>query len=422
MKIKKIFAREILDSRGNPTIEVEILTDFGISRAIASSGASSGTHEAIEIRDGEKRFMGKGVLKVVNNVNKTIAPRLIGMECTDQENIDKLMIELDGTENKSNLGGNAIVATSMAICKAGAMSLGIPLYEYIGRLAGIGKNVLPVPQMNVINGGAHAGIENDIQEHMIIPIGKNFRESLRMGCEIYQNLKAILKKRFGALATLVGDEGGFVPPLENVFERLEVITKAIRNAGYEGGCFLALDSAASEFYKNGVYTIIDKKFSSGEMIDFYKELISKFEIISIEDGLAEDDWNGWVELTKTLGRKIQIVGDDLLCTNPERIKKAIRLNAINSILIKPNQIGTVTETIEACKLRFEKGYGAVVSHRSGSSEEIFVSDLVVGLSTGQSKFGAPARSDRNCKYNELLRIEEVLGNKAKFPGKDFRKV
>jgi enolase len=417
-KIKKVIAREVLDSRGNPTVEAEVVADKITVSAIVPSGASTGSHEALELRDGDKkRYGGKGVLKAVKNINKIISKKIIGLNCESQKKIDGLMIKLDGTENKSNLGGNAILAVSMAVCKAAAINESTPLYKYISQISGIKskKFLLPIPQMNIMNGGKHAGIDNDIQEHMIMPIRfKSFSEALRAGVEVYHELGKLLKKKFGPQGILLGDEGGFVPKIDNVDERLELIDKAIANTGYKNKIFLALDCAASEFYYTGYYKIRNKEYSAGELIDFYKNLVRKYKIISIEDGMAEDHWNGWKQLNKELGKKIQIVGDDLLVTNVQRIGEAFKEKACNALLIKPNQIGTVSETIDAFKLSLKNKWNNIVSHRSGSTEDTFDSDLVVGLSAGQFKYGSPARSERTAKYNRLLRIEEELGSKAGF--------
>lgn len=422
-KIKAIKAREVLDSRGYPTVECDVLTNRGLFRAMVPSGASTGVHEALELRDGDKkRYLGKGTLKAVENVNDFISERMVGLDCIEQKEIDRDMIELDGTENKDKLGANAILAVSMAVCRAGAAENDKPLYQYIGDLFGIRPNILPVPMCNIINGGKHAGQENDIQEHMIMPTGaENFREGIRMIAETYSALKNILKKKLGAGATLIGDEGGFAPPkIKTVQERFELMSKAIKKAGYKEEFVFALDSASSEFFKNGTYAIRKKKMDGGEIIDFYKDLVKTYPIVSIEDGLAEDDWDSWVEMTRKLGNKIQIVGDDLFVTNTKRIQKGIELKAANSVLIKLNQIGTVTETLNAIKMVFDNEWTAIVSHRSGETEDSFISDLVVGVNAGQCKFGAPVRSDRNAKYNQLLRIEEGLGGKAKYLGKNFR--
>ncbi len=415
-KLKRIKAREVLDSRGNPTIEVDVLTNNGLSRAIVPSGASTGKHESLELRDHDKRYNGKGVLKAVNNVNK-IAKKLIGLDCTNQKKIDSLMLKLDGTANKSILGANAILGVSLAVCKAAALSSSLPLYQYISKLSGR-KLSLPIPQMNIINSGRHAGIENDIQEHMIMPVKfKSFSEALRAGTETYHTLKEILKDKFDATAINVGDEGGFAPPIKNIIERLELIQSAIETTGYNKKIFIALDCASSEFYHHAKYQINGVTYDSGELIDFYDDLVKTYNIISIEDGMAEDDWHGWHELNLKLGNKIQIVGDDLLVTNVSRINRAVKEKSCNSLLLKVNQIGTVTESIEAANLAFNNKWSVVVSHRSGETEDTFIADLAVGLDSGQSKFGAPARSERNCKYNQLLRIEERLGKKIKFNNK-----
>ena len=412
-EIKKIKAREILDSRGNPTVEVDLFTKNGLSRASVPSGASTGKHEALELRDGGKRYLGKGVLKAVSNVNNVIAEKLVGKDCTKQDEADALMIELDATPNKSKLGANAMLAVSMAVCKAGALETNVPLYEYIANLVDSKRLTLPVPQMNVINGGLHAGIENDFQEHLIIPRGaKSFSEALRMCSETYHVLKKKLKERFGNSAIHVGDEGGFVPPLKSVDERLEFITEAIEELGYTKEFALGIDAAASEFYHDGKYRVLNEDYSVAELTAFYDELCKKFKIISIEDGFSEDDWNAWSMLESKLGEKIQLVGDDLLVTNVKRIKKAIEMEACNALLLKLNQIGTVSEALEAFKLARKTGWNVIVSHRSGSTEETFFADLVVGLDAGQFKYGAPARSERTCNYNQLLRIEEALGSKA----------
>jgi len=414
-KIIKIGAREILDSRGNPTVEAYVFTTGGLSRASVPSGASTGKYEALELRDGGSRYLGEGVLKAVSNVNNVIAKKIVGQDCTKQKEADELMIELDGTLNKSNLGANAILAVSMAICKAGALESNLPLYEYIAKFVDSRGVTLPIPQMNVINGGMHAGIANDFQEHMIIPFGaKTFSDALRMCSETYHTLKKNLKEKFGNSAILVGDEGGFVPPLKSVDERLKFMSEAIEELGYTKEFGLAIDAASSEFYGKGRYSIMEKNYSSGELTDFYSDLCEKFRIISIEDGLSEDDWDGWIRLNSKLGKRIQIVGDDLLVTNVERIRKAVKVDACNALLLKLNQIGTVTEALAAFGSAREAGWNVIVSHRSGSTEETFFADLVVGLDAGQFKYGAPARSERTCNYNQLLRIEEELGRKAKY--------
>jgi enolase len=422
-KIVNIKAREVLDSRGNPTVEVDVVTENGIFRAMIPSGASAGQHEALELRDGDKaRYLGKGTLNAVKNVNKIIAPKIIGIDCRQQKTIDKIMLKLDGTDNKDKFGANAILPISMAVTKAGAAAKEIPLYQYIGEMFGIIPHKLPVPMCNIINGGKHAGQENSIQEHMLMPTGaKSFTEGIRMVSESYHHLAKILKKKFGAGGILIGDEGGFAPAqITDVNERLDLMLKAVENAGYEGMMKIAMDPAASEFFYDGTYKIGKKSFSGGEMVDFYADLCKKYPIASIEDGLAEDDWDSWVEMVKKLGTEIQIVGDDLFVTNTKRIQKGIELNAANSVLIKLNQIGSVTETLNAIKMAQDEGWTAVVSHRSGETEDTFIADLVVGTSAGQIKTGAPARSDRNAKYNQLIRIEEELGDDAEYPGIDFR--
>ena len=413
--IKKIIGREILDSRGNPTVEVDVVLESGaIGRAAVPSGASTGEHEAVELRDGDKnRYLGKGVLKAVSNVNKELNSALAGKDASKQKLIDKLMIELDGTENKSRLGANAILGVSMAAAKAAAIQKKMPLYKYLG---GEDANILPVPMMNILNGGAHADNNVDLQEFMIMPRGAaSFKEALRMGAEIFHNLKKILHDK--KLSTAVGDEGGFAPDLRSNEEAVEVILQAIEKAGYKAGkdVFIALDPASSSFYENGKYILeaeVVKEKSADDMVNFYANWVSKYPIISIEDGLAEDDWDGWKKLTKSLGDKIQIVGDDLFVTNTKRLKIGIAKHVANSILIKVNQIGTLTETIEAIKLAKKKGYTAVVSHRSGETEDTTIAHLVVAMGTGQIKTGSLCRTDRICKYNELLRIEEDLVGKA----------
>jgi len=422
-KIIKIKAREVLDSRGNPTVEADIETEEGIFRAMTPSGASAGQHEALELRDKDKsRFLGKGTLKAVDNINKKLAPKIIGLDCIHQETIDNIMLKLDGTDNKEKFGANSILPVSIALTKAGAAAKNLPVYQYIGELFGVIPHKLPVPMCNIINGGKHAGQENSIQEHMLMPTGaKSFSEGIRMVSESYHHLAKILKEKFGATGVLIGDEGGFAPvKVTSVEERLDLMLKAVDNAGYEDMMHIALDPASSEFFYNGKYKIGKKTFSGGELIDFYVELCKKYPIISIEDGLAEDDWDSWVELTKKLGTEVQIVGDDLFVTNTKRIQKGIELNAANSVLIKLNQIGTVTETLNAIKIAHDEGWTAVISHRSGETEDNFIADLAVGTSSGQIKTGAPARSDRNSKYNQLLRIEEELAEGAEYPGVDIR--
>lgn len=418
-RIEAIKAREILDSRGNPTVEVEIHLSGGAQgRAAVPSGASTGEREALELRDGDKkRFLGKGVRKAVQNVQKIIAPRLKGMEAADQANLDRIMIEMDGTENKSKLGANALLGVSMAACRASAQALGIPLYRYLG---GAGARELPVPMMNFVNGGAHADSDLDIQEFMVVPAGAgNFAEALRMGAEIFHTLRQILKKK--GYSTSVGDEGGYAPRLGSNEEALQWIVEAISQAGYVPGkdAFLALDSAASEFYEEGAYLFKagkKKKLSSEEMIDFYEDLVNRYPIKSLEDALAERDWKGWEKLTRRLGKKVQIVGDDIFVTNPKILQEGIEKGVANSVLIKLNQIGTVTETLEAIEMARRARYTAVVSHRSGETEDSFIADLAVGTRVGQIKSGSASRSDRMAKYNQLLRIEEELGDTAIFRG------
>ena len=415
-KIKKIKAREVLDSRGNPTVEACISTDYGCVKSIVPSGASTGIHEALELRDNEKRYSGKGVLKAVKNVNDIIAKKIIGLDCRKQKEIDNILIELDGTENKSRLGANAILSVSMAVCKAGAICSGKHLFEHIKNLSGSKKLALPIPQMNVINSGRHAGIDNDIQEHLIMPADfKSFSEALMAGVETYHALKNILKKKYGARSILLGDEGGFAPPIESVEERLSLLVNAVEESGYGGKIKLALDCAASEFYDGKIqkYKIINSAYDSRQLVDFYKSLIAKFPIVSIEDGFAQDDWNGWNYFTKELGGKIQIVGDDLLVTSIKRIKNAMSQNSCNALLLKLNQVGTVTESLDAANLSFKNKWNVVVSHRSGETEDAFIADVAVGIGASQSKFGAPARGERTAKYNRLLNIEEKLGKKAK---------
>ena len=417
-KIKSICGREILDSRGNPTVEVDIVLENGVlGRAAVPSGASTGEHEALELRDGDKeRYLGKGVLKAVSNVNEVIAPELIGKDVTKQEEIDRLMIELDGTENKEKLGANAILGVSLAVVKAGAIYSKLPLYQHIRKTyrLPITDYRLPVPMMNVINGGKHADNNVDLQEFMIVPIGESFRESLRIGAEVFHNLKEVLKEK--GYSTAVGDEGGFAPDLKSNEEAIQIILEGIKRAGYKAGedVALALDPAASEFYKDGRYILASEKkdLSASEMIDFYKVWVDKYPIISIEDGLAQDDGGGWTELTLKLGKRIQIVGDDLFVTNPKRLKRGIEEGIANSILIKLNQIGTLTETIETIKMAKEAGYTTVISHRSGETEDATIADVAVATNAGQIKTGSCSRSERIAKYNQLLRIEEKLGPKA----------
>jgi len=422
--ISKIIAREILDSRGNPTIEVDcILNDGTRGRAAVPSGASTGEHEALELRDGNKsRYLGKGVLKAVCNVSDVIGPNIKGKDPFNQKSLDKFLIELDGTQNKSRLGANAILGVSLAVAKAAAYSKGSPLYKYLG---GAKAKTLPVPLMNIVNGGLHADNNLDLQEFMIAPIGApNFKEALRMGAEVFHNLKSILKKR--GSATSVGDEGGFAPNLKSNHEAVEVILEAISAAGYKAGkdIYIALDAASSSFYKNGIYILkseVPSEKSSDDMIEFYAGMVKDYPIASIEDGLAEGDWSGWRALTKELGDKVQLVGDDLFVTNIKWLKKGIDEGCANSILIKVNQIGTLTETLGAITLARQNGYTAIISHRSGETEDTTISHLAVATNVGQIKTGSLSRSERIAKYNELLRIEEELANTAIYGGKSWRK-
>jgi len=417
-RIENIHAREILDSRGNPTVEVDVMLESGvIGRAQVPSGASTGVREALELRDGDAaRFLGKGVITAVSNVNEKIMPELVGLESLDQVGIDKTMIELDGTETKSSLGANAILGVSMATAKASAIELNIPLYRYLG---GANAKVLPVPMMNILNGGEHADNNVDIQEFMIMPVGApTFREALRMGAEVFHNLKKVLHDK--GLNTAVGDEGGFAPNLKSNEEALQVIMQAIEKAGYKPGedIFLALDAAASSFFKDGSYVLeaeAEPRKNSDAMVEFYAGLISKYPIISIEDGLDENDWAGFEKMTRELGNKIQIVGDDLFVTNTKLLKQGIEKSISNSILIKLNQIGSVTETLEAIEMAKRARYTAVISHRSGETEDTTIADLVVACNAGQIKTGSASRTDRIAKYNQLLRIEEELGDCAEYP-------
>jgi enolase len=419
MDIEAVWAREILDSRGNPTLEVEVLLEDGAwGRAAVPSGASTGMHEALELRDGDKeRYGGKGVTQAVENVNNVLAEALLGYDGTDQAAIDGLMIELDGTATKSRLGANAILGVSLAVAKAAANSVGLPLYRYVG---GTDARILPVPMMNILNGGKHAADSTDLQEFMVMPVGaSSFREALRWGAETYHNLKAVLKDK--GYSTNVGDEGGFAPSLGSNEEAIELILQAIEKAGYRAGedIWIALDPAASEIFEDGVTYNLKKegrRLSGSQMVDFYVDWVEKYPIISIEDGLAEDDWQAWSLLTERVGDKVQLVGDDLLVTNVERVEKAIALKACNSLLCKVNQIGSLSEAIEAVRVAHRAGWTAVVSHRSGETEDATIADLAVALNAGQIKTGAPCRSDRVAKYNQLLRIEEELGDAAIYAG------
>ncbi len=416
--IVEIRAREVLDSRGNPTVEAEVLLESGaVGRAIVPSGASTGEREALELRDGDSsRFKGKGVLKAVDNIRGEIAKRLVGMESLNQREIDKVLIDLDGTPNKSRLGANAILAVSLAVAKASAEELGIPLYMYIG---GISSRRLPVPFMNLINGGVHADNPLDVQEFMVVPVcGGSFKEALRAGAEVFHTLKDILRSK--GFSTNVGDEGGFAPDLNSTREALDLLLTAIEKAGYKAGeeVFLALDVASSELFREGYYHIEGRKMGPQEMVRFYEDLLKDYPIISIEDPFSEEDWEGWRAVTEALGNRVQLVGDDLFTTNPEILKKGIKLGVANSVLIKPNQIGTLSETLDTVAIAKENGYRTIISHRSGETEDTFIAHLAVGLNAGQIKTGSVSRTDRTAKYNELLRIEEELGYGAEFWGKE----
>ena len=412
-----IGAREILDSRGNPTVEVEVILDDGhVGRAAVPSGASTGAFEAAELRDGGNRYLGKGVLKAVSHVIDDIAPEIEGLEAQDQRIVDETMITLDGTPNKSRLGANAILGVSLAVAKAAAESADLSFFRYIG---GPNAATLPVPMMNILNGGAHADTNVDIQEFMIAPIGApSFRESLRWGAEIYHSLKSVLKKR--GLATSIGDEGGFAPNLESNRAALELIIEAIDTAGFKAGkeIALAMDVAATEFYENGQYSFEGNQRSSSQLIEYYKELVASYPIVSIEDPLSEDDWDGWGAMTRELGKSIQLVGDDLFVTNPTRLARGIESHTANALLVKVNQIGTLTETLDAVSLAHRAGYKSMMSHRSGETEDTTIADLAVAAECGQIKTGAPARSERVAKYNQLLRIEEELGDSARYAGRN----
>lgn len=421
--IVDVFARQILDSRGNPTVEVDVITEEGfMGRAAVPSGASTGVHEAVELRDGGDAYMGKGVLKAIDNVNEIIAPELVGMDATEQAAIDNLLLHLDGTENKSKLGANAMLAVSLAVAKAGAEATGQMLYNYIG---GVNARTLPVPMMNILNGGEHADNAIDFQEFMVMPFGAStFSEGLRWGTEIFHHLKKVLKEK--GYSTNVGDEGGFAPNIQSNEEAIETVLTAIDRAGYKAGeqVWIAMDAAASEFYdeKEKVYHFKSngQKLSSSEMVAYWNNWVSKYPIISIEDGLHEDDWQGWQMLTEAIGNDVQLVGDDLFVTNVKRVSKGIEQGCANSVLIKVNQIGTLTETIETVQLAQANNYTCVMSHRSGETEDTTIADLAVALNTGQIKTGSASRSDRMAKYNQLIRIEEMLGETAKFIGKEFK--
>ncbi|WP_019587963.1 phosphopyruvate hydratase [Deinococcus apachensis] len=418
MNIEKVIAREVLDSRGNPTVEAEVFLDSGFSgRAIVPSGASTGTHEALELRDGGGRYGGKGVQKAVQNVNEALGPAVVGLDASDQGAVDAAMLDLDGTPNKGRLGGNAILAVSLATARAAANELDVPLYRYLG---GSNAKTLPVPMMNVINGGAHADNSVDFQEFMVMPVGApSFREALRYGAETFHALKKVLSGR--GYNTNVGDEGGFAPDLKSNEEALEVLLEAIQKAGYEPGkdIAIALDPAVTELYKDGQYHLESegRALSTAEMVDFWADWSSRYPIVSIEDGLAEDDWEGWQLLTSRLGDRVQLVGDDLFVTNPERLQRGIETNVGNAILVKVNQIGTLTEAMDAIELAKRSRYGTIISHRSGESEDAFIADLAVATNAGQIKTGSASRSDRIAKYNQLLRIEAQLGDRAVYPGR-----
>jgi enolase len=420
--IARVQARQILDSRGNPTLEVEVFTNNGaFGRAAVPSGASTGAHEAVELRDNDKKvYMGKGVLNAVNNVNSVLQEALIGQSVFDQAALDNYMRVMDGTSNKAKLGANAILGVSLAIARAASVEAGMPLYKYVG---GVGAVTLPVPMMNILNGGSHADNKIDIQEFMVMPFGaETFSQGLQMGTEIFHTLKGVLKKK--GHSTNVGDEGGFAPNLGSNEEAIEVVLEAIEKAGYKPGedVYIALDAASSEFYKDGKYIFesTGEKRTSAQMVDFWKDWTKKYPIISIEDGLAEDDWDGWKKLTDAIGKKVQIVGDDLFVTNTERLSQGIEKGIANSILVKVNQIGTLSETIDAVNMATRNSYTSVMSHRSGETEDSTIADLAVALNTGQIKTGSASRSDRIAKYNQLLRIEEELGSIAYYPGKNFK--
>lgn len=413
-----VYAREILDSRGNPTVEVDVfLEDGSMGRAAVPSGASTGAFEAVELRDGDKeRFLGKGVTKAVDNVNSIIAPEVVGYDATEQVELDNALIELDGTPNKGKLGANAILGVSLAAARAASLSVGLPFYQYLG---GVNAKQLPVPMMNILNGGKHADNNIDIQEFMIMPVGAaNFAGALRMGAEIYHVLKKVLKKK--GLNTSVGDEGGFAPSLDSNEEALAVIVEAIREAGYRPGedVALAIDAAATEFFKDGAYVLEGRPRSAAEMVDYYLALLEKYPIVSIEDGLSEEDWDGWKLFTQRAGGRIQLMGDDLFVTNTERLARGIAGGVANSILIKVNQIGTLTETLDCIEMAKRAGYTAIVSHRSGETEDVTIADLAVATNAGQIKTGAPSRTDRVAKYNQLLRIEEELGARSTYRGRE----
>ncbi|XP_040181876.1 alpha-enolase isoform X2 [Rana temporaria] len=430
MSIQKIHARQIFDSRGNPTVEVDLFTAKGLFRAAVPSGASTGIYEALELRDNDKtRYLGKGVNRAVKYINEFLAPALTTQDVSvvDQEKIDQLMLDMDGTENKSKFGANAILGVSLAVCKAGAAEKGVPLYRHIADLAGNPEVILPVPAFNVINGGSHAGNKLAMQEFMILPVGaSSFKEAMRIGAEVYHSLKSVIKEKYGQDATNVGDEGGFAPNILENKEALELLKTSINKVGYTDKIVIGMDVAASEFYRQGKYDLDFKSpdepsryISPDKLADLYKDFIKNYPVVSIEDPFDQDDWEAWSKFTADVG--IQVVGDDLTVTNPKRIEQAVAKKACNCLLLKVNQIGTVTESLQACKLAQTNGWGVMVSHRSGETEDTFIADLVVGLCTGQIKTGAPCRSERLAKYNQILRIEEELGPKARFAGRNFRK-
>ena len=421
-EILDIYARQILDSRGNPTVEVDVITEDGFGRAAVPSGASTGEHEAVELRDGDDEYMGKSVWNAVDNVNEIIAEELLGYDATEQSLIDDIMLDIDGTPNKSKLGANAILAVSLATAKAAASSLALPLYKYVG---GVGAKTLPIPLMNILNGGSHADNKIDFQEFMIVPVGADcFSDALRMGVETFHHLKKVLHSK--GYSTNVGDEGGFAPDIQSNEEAIEVVLSAIEKAGYKPGedIFIAMDAATSEFYnkETGLYEFASNGTtkSADEMVEYWANWVNKYPIVSIEDGLDENDWDGWKSLTDQLGNKVQLVGDDLFVTNTERLKRGIDNGVANSILIKVNQIGSLTETINAVSMADRASYTSVMSHRSGETEDATIADLAVALNTGQIKTGSASRSDRMAKYNQLLRIEEELGSQAYFPGKNYK--
>jgi enolase len=426
--ITGVRGREIIDSRGNPTVEVDVHTQDGVFTASVPSGASTGIYEAVELRDGGKRYMGKGVLQAVGNVNGALADVVKGMDATDQAALDKAMIDADGIENKSKMGANAILGISLAASKAGAAAKGVPLYQHYADLAGNpNPDTLPVPCFNVINGGEHAGNKLAFQEFFIIPTGaETFSESMVIGCEIFHNLKTVIKKKFGGDATLIGDEGGFAPPCD-VMSGLEMLMTATENAGYLDKVSIGLDVAASEFYKDGNYDLDFKSEDSSDILtgpelgDYYRQMIDQFPVVTIEDPFDQDDWDNWSAFNQSVQTKVQVVGDDLTVTNPKKIDEAVQKNAANCLLLKVNQIGSITESIEAVKLSKHNGWGVMTSHRSGETEDSYIADLAVGLCTGQIKTGAPCRGERLSKYNRLLRIEEELGGNAKYPGMGFRR-